>query len=344
MGKLLKIKNLAVSFFTYSGEVQAVRGINLELDKGETVAIVGESGCGKSVTAQTIMGLLTSPPAKIKRGSILFHGQNLLKLSEKEMQNIRGSKIGMIFQDPMTSLNPTSKVGDQIAEGLIKHRKMSRSGAKKRALELLEMVSMSEPSKRLNQFPHELSGGMRQRAMIAIALACGPDLLIADEPTTALDVTIQAQILDLMKSVQRKTGTAIILITHDLGVVADMCERVMVMYAGKIIEFGAIDDIFYRPGHPYTLGLLESVPRLDTRRDKPLQPIIGTPPDLFDPPQGCPFFPRCSHAMEICRKNMPDLDTVGDNHKAACWLNHPFADSTAFAERRMRFEKQQPSS
>lgn len=325
MDKILEVKDLHVSFYTYAGEVQAVRGVNFEVRKGEAIAIVGESGCGKSVTAQTIMQLVPKPPAVIKQGSIIFVGEDLVKKNEKEMQQIRGNKIGMIFQDPMTSLNPTAKIGNQIAEGLMKHQKMSRSQAMKRAEEMLELVAMTEPHKRVHQYPHELSGGMRQRAMIAIALACQPELLIADEPTTALDVTIQAQILELMKELQKKLGTSIILITHDLGVVAEMCSRVVVMYAGKIVETGTIDQIFYETQHPYTKGLLNSVPRLNMTKDEPLQPIIGTPPDLFNPPDGCPFFARCRYAMKVCQDHDPALKEMGENHLAACWLHHPMA-------------------
>lgn len=329
MDKFLEVRDLHVSFHTYAGEVKAVRGVNFEVYKGEAIAIVGESGCGKSVTAQSIMQLLPKPPAIINQGSITFGGEDLLKKNEKEMQQIRGNKIGMIFQDPMTSLNPTAKIGTQIAEGLIKHQKLSRSEALKRAEEMLELVAMTEPHKRVHQYPHELSGGMRQRGMIAIALACQPELLIADEPTTALDVTIQAQILELMKDLQKKLGTSIILITHDLGVVAEMCSRVVVMYAGKIVETGTIDQIFYNTQHPYTKGLLNSVPRLDMTKDEPLKPIVGTPPDLFNPPAGCPFFARCKYAMVVCQNNDPELKDMGHNHYAACWLHHPMAKAAA---------------
>jgi oligopeptide transport system ATP-binding protein len=329
MEKILEVKGLHVSFRTYAGEVKAVRGVDFEVYKGEAIAIVGESGCGKSVTAQTVMRLLQEPPAQIKQGSIIFDGENILKKSEKEMQHIRGNKIGMIFQDPMTSLNPTAKIGSQIAEGLMKHGKLSKSKALKRSKEILELVAMAEPQKRLGQYPHELSGGMRQRAMIAIALSSQPELLIADEPTTALDVTIQAQIIELMKGLQSKLGTSIILITHDLGVVAQMCSRIVVMYAGIIIETGSLDQIFYETRHPYTMGLLNSVPRLNMSRKEPLHPIVGTPPDLFNPPSGCPFYARCNYAMKVCKDNNPELKEVGDNHYAACWLHHPMAKAAA---------------
>ncbi|CEH29902.1 peptide ABC transporter ATP-binding protein [Aneurinibacillus migulanus] len=327
MENILEVRDLHISFHTYAGEVKAVRGVNFEVKKGETVGIVGESGCGKSVTAQSIMKLLPQPPTQYKQGSILFSGQDLLKKSEKEMQKIRGNDIGMIFQDPMTSLNPTMKTGRQITESLIKHQGMSAGEAHKQAIELLKMVGIPQPDKRANQYPHEFSGGMRQRAMIAIALACRPKLLIADEPTTALDVTIQAQILELMKELQEKTGTSIIIITHDLGVVADMCDRVVVMYAGEVAETGTVDQIFYQPQHPYTKGLLKSVPRLDMKRNEPLAPIIGTPPDLLHPPAGCPFFARCEYAMEVCRNHKPVLEEMGGNHQAACWLHHPLASN-----------------
>lgn len=321
----MKVENLEISFYTHAGEVQAVRGVNFEIGRGEAVAIVGESGCGKSVTAQSLMQLLPMPPAKIKKGRILFEGEDLLTKTEKEIQRIRGNKIGMIFQDPMTSLNPTAKIGSQIAEGLRRHQKIPAGQAMKQAEDMLRLVAMTEPHKRLHQYPHELSGGMRQRAMIAIALACRPELLIADEPTTALDVTIQAQILELMKELQKKLGTSIILITHDLGVVAEMCSRVIVMYAGKIVETAAINEIFYNTQHPYTRGLLKSVPRLDMTREEPLHPIIGTPPDLYNPPAGCPFFARCENAMKVCANRDPELKEVGEGHHAACWLHHPLA-------------------
>jgi oligopeptide transport system ATP-binding protein len=322
---ILKVNNLHVSFHTYGGEVKAVRGVNFEVKKGETIGIVGESGCGKSVTAQTIMKLIPMPPGEIKEGSIQFKGEEIVSKSEKQMEKIRGKEIGMIFQDPMTSLNPTMKVGRQITEGLMKHRGLSREQAKERAIEMFRLVGIPQPESRVDQYPHEFSGGMRQRTMIAIALACNPNLLIADEPTTALDVTIQAQILELMKDLQKKTGTSIILITHDLGVVADMCDRIVVMYAGKVVETGTLDEIFYRPKHPYTKGLLKSIPRLDTNKDEELKPIFGTPPDLLNPPKGCAFWARCEYAMKVCQDDDPILEEVGDSHHAACWLHHPLA-------------------
>ncbi len=325
MERLLELKNLEVSFDTYAGEVQAVRGVSFHLDKGEALAIVGESGCGKSVTAQSIMRLIPSPPSRVKNGSISFNGKEILKLSERQMQAIRGSEIGMIFQDPMTSLNPTMTIGKQIMESLIKHRHLSKQQAYQEALRMLNLVNIPNAEKRLKQYPHEFSGGMRQRAMIAIALACNPKLLIADEPTTALDVTIQAQIIDLMKELQRELNTAIILITHDLGVVADMAQRIIVMYAGKIVESGTLDDIFYNPRHPYTWGLLKSVPRLDAKQKEELMPIDGTPPDLFAPPKGCGFAARCEYCMSICKDSQPDFVQVENGHHAACWLTHPDA-------------------
>ncbi|WP_027725462.1 ABC transporter ATP-binding protein [Tuberibacillus calidus] len=319
MDKLLEIKDLQVTFKTYAATVQAVRGVNLTVNKRETLAIVGESGSGKSVTSKAIMGLIPNPPGKITGGEILFEGTDLTKLSERKMQKYRGNEISMIFQDPMTSLNPTMTIGKQIAEGLRKHQGLSKSEARKRAVQLLDLVGIPNPQVRVKQYPHEFSGGMRQRVVIAIALACNPKLLIADEPTTALDVTIQAQILDLMKDLQAKMDTAIILITHDLGVVANMAHRVAVMYGGKIVETGTVDEIFYRPKHPYTWGLLSSMPKLHTRQSE-LLAIPGTPPDLANPPKGCPFAARCPHAMKVCTEFMPDYSDVSDTQQVACWL------------------------
>ncbi|TCP53749.1 oligopeptide transport system ATP-binding protein [Tumebacillus sp. BK434] len=327
MNNILEVKDLKVSFHTYAGEVQAVRGVTFNLKKGECLAIVGESGCGKSVTSQAIMRLIQTPPGEIKAGSqIVFDGKtDIVKLTDKEMENVRGSEMGMIFQDPMTSLNPTMKVGAQIAEGLIKHQGLSRQAARERAIEMLRLVGIPNPEARVEQYPHQFSGGMRQRVMIAIALACNPKLLIADEPTTALDVTIQAQILDLMRDLQEKTGASIIIITHDLGVVADVAQKVVVMYAGKVVENGTIDEVFYNPQHPYTWGLLRSVPRLDSSKDEDLIPIDGTPPDLIAPPKGCAFAARCPYAMEICMEQDPEMTKIDQNHAAACWLLHPNA-------------------
>ena len=325
MDNLLEIKDLEIEFKTYGGVVHAVRGVNFELKMGETIGIVGESGCGKSVTAKGIMKLLPSPPATYKNGSITFQGKNLIHATEREMERIRGNDISMIFQDPMTSLNPTMKIGHQIMESVLKHQKVSKKEAFNKALETLKLVGIPQPEKRMEQYPHEFSGGMRQRAMIAMALACQPKLLIADEPTTALDVTIQAQILELMKSIQQKLNTAIIMITHDLGVVAEMCDRVVVMYAGKVVEAGTVHEIFANPQHPYTKGLLKSVPRFDMDRNEALSPIIGSPPDLFAPPKGCSFYSRCEYAMKICKEHDPELEVVGESQIASCWLNHPMA-------------------
>ena len=328
MEKLLEIKNLEISFKTFFGEVEAVRGISFDVGRKETVAVVGESGCGKSVTSSSIMRLLPMPPAFFKSGEILFNGENLLNKSEKEMQEIRGNKISMVFQDPMTSLNPTMRIGDQIVESLVKHKKLSKSEAEKKAIEMLELVSVPQPEKRIKQYPHEFSGGMRQRVMIALAMVCNPQLLIADEPTTALDVTVQAQILDLMKELQDKLDMSIILITHDLGVVADTSDRIVVMYAGQIVEQGITEEIFKSPKHPYTKKLLASVPRLDMNKNEPLHSIPGTPPDLFAPPKGCSFYDRCDSAMKICKDHMPDFTEHSNTHCSRCWLNHPMAQQS----------------
>ncbi|WP_417900745.1 ABC transporter ATP-binding protein [Bacillus haimaensis] len=325
MANLLEVENLHVSFHTYAGEVQAVRGVSFTIKEGEAVAIVGESGCGKSVTAKAIMRLLPPAITEIKDGNITFDSSDLLALSEKKMQFFRGKEMSMIFQDPMTSLNPTMRIGDQIAEGLIKHNKASSKKADDQAVELLRMVGIPEPERRLKQYPHEFSGGMRQRAMIAIALACQPKLLLADEPTTALDVTIQAQILELLKELQQKLGTSLVLITHDLGVVAETCERVVVMYAGQVVETGKVKDIFNNPLHPYTQGLLKTIPRIDRDRKQTLEPIPGTPPDLLDPPKGCAFFARCPYAMKICQSETPELLEIENKQLARCWLHHPIA-------------------
>ncbi|WP_152656848.1 ABC transporter ATP-binding protein [Oceanobacillus sp. CFH 90083] len=318
MERILEVNDLHVTFTTYGGTVQAVRGVNFHLDKGETLAIVGESGCGKSVTSNAIMRLIPSPPGKITQGSIIFKGQNLAAYSEKKMRSIRGVDISMIFQDPMTALNPTLTIGTQLVEGLKEHRKITAAQAKEKAIEMMELVGIPNPEERLKQYPHQFSGGMRQRIVIAIALICDPDLLIADEPTTALDVTIQAQILELFATIQKRTGVSIILITHDLGVVAKIADRIVVMYAGKIIESGSKREIFYESKHPYTQGLLDSVPRLDEKGE--LKPIVGTPPDLFSPPKGCPFTARCPFAMEVCDKVYPAPEKISDTHYVDCWL------------------------
>ena len=323
MEKLLEVKNLCVNFGTYGGEVKAVRGVTFDLHKGETLAIVGESGSGKSVACKTIMRILSSN-GYIKDGQILFDGKDLTKISEKDMEKVRGKDIAMIFQDPMTSLNPTMTIGKQIMEPIIKHQGFSKEDARKRAIELIELVGISDAEKRFKQYPHQFSGGMRHRIVIAISLACNPKVLIADEPTTALDVTIQAQILELIKDLQEKTGVAVIFITHDLGVVANMADRVAVMYAGKIIEYGTSDDIFYDPKHPYTWGLLGSMPTLDIG-DNDLYNIHGTPPDLMDPPKGDAFALRSAYAMKIDHLAEPPMFKVSDTHYAATWLLHPLA-------------------
>ncbi|SHI88048.1 oligopeptide transport system ATP-binding protein [Geosporobacter subterraneus DSM 17957] len=319
--KLLEVKNLRTSFFTHVGEVKAIGGVSFALDKGEAIGIVGESGSGKSVTSLSIMRLLQYP-GKIVEGELIFKGQDLVKKSDKEMQAIRGNEIAMIFQDPMTSLNPVYTVGDQIIEAIRRHQGLNKAEAKKKAIEMLRLVGIPSPEKRVDNYPHEFSGGMRQRAMIAIALSCEPSLLIADEPTTALDVTIQAQILELMKDLKEKINTSIMLITHDLGVVADVCSRIIVMYGGLIMEEGKTEDIFYNPKHPYTMGLLKSIPRLDLGGKKRLVPIEGSPPDLLKPPKGCPFAARCPYAMRVCIEQRPEYTFVDEKHRAACWLLH----------------------
>jgi oligopeptide transport system ATP-binding protein len=322
---ILEVKDLRISFSTHAGEVEAVRGVTFDLRNGETLAIVGESGSGKSVTAKSLMRLLPEANTRIKGGEAIFEGQDLLKLSEKRMQGIRGPKIAMVFQDPMTSLDPTMKVGRQITESLTKHLGMSGSRARERAVELLKMVGIPNAEARVRQYPHQFSGGMRQRVVIAIALACDPQILIADEPSTALDVTIQAQILELLRDLQERIGTSIILITHDLGVVAQTARRVAVMYGGKIVETGTVREIFYNPQMPYTWGLLASIPLPTADRSQDLIPIPGSPPDMLEPPKGCPFTPRCPYAMQICAEEMPDYTTFSAEHKAACWLHHPMA-------------------
>ncbi len=322
---LLTIDNLRVNFKTYGGEVQAVRGVSFYVDKGETVAIVGESGCGKSVTAQAIMGLIPNPPGKIVGGKVVFEGAEISHLPKKELLGIRGTQIGMVFQDPMTALNPTMKVGTQIVEGFVRSHQVSREEARKRAIEMLSLVGIPDPEKRIDQYPHQFSGGMRQRVVIAIALACQPKLVIADEPTTALDVTIQAQILDLLKRLQEEQELSVVIITHDLGVVAEIAHRMVVMYAGMVVETGTVEDVFANPRHPYTWGLMRSLPRLDEGEKQRLIPIEGSPPDLFHPPVGCPFAARCDFAMEICEQQMPVTSEFGRGHQAACWLHDPRA-------------------
>ena len=316
---LLEIEGLKTQFFTSAGTVRAVDGVNYNVEAGETVAVVGESGCGKSVTALSIMRLVADPPGKIVEGEIRFNGTDLLSLSEEEMRQIRGRDIGMVFQEPMTSLNPVLSVGRQLTETLETHFGMSRENADKRAVELLGLVGIAEPERRLAQYPHHFSGGMRQRVMIAMALACDPKLIIADEPTTALDVTIQAQILELMKNLTREMGVAMIIITHNLGVVARYADRVNVMYAGKIVESGTAKEIYHNPRHPYTLALLKSVPRLDLPRGAKLDPVDGQPPDLARLDDGCPFRPRCRFAQDGCANSVPPLAEVREKHYSACF-------------------------
>lgn len=322
MNKVLEVNDLHVSFDTYAGEVKAVRGVTFDVYEGEVLAIVGESGCGKSVTAQTIMKLNPMPPARIVKGEIKLCNKDIVKASEKEMMAIRGKDVSMIFQDPMTCLNPTMQVGKQLTEAIRHHQKLSNEDAHKEALRLLELVKIPNAAQRSKQYPHEFSGGMRQRVMIAMALSCAPKLLIADEPTTALDVTIQAQIMDLLEEIRVKTNTAIILITHDLGVVASSADRVAVMYAGKIVELGTAEDIFYRSSHPYTKALLRSLPTTEMDRSVRLVSIAGTPPDLLNPPVGCGFASRCVNCMKICKAELPPQFEVEQQHTSACWLHH----------------------
>lgn len=318
--RILNIENLKVSFDTYAGEVQAVRGVSFYVDKGETLAIVGESGCGKSVTIQTIMKLIPMPPGRLKEGVIDYCGRDISSYNDKKMQSLRGKEMSMIFQDPMTSLNPTMRIGNQILEGLKKHNKLLRNEAEKKIIKLLTDVGIPNPDKNILRYPHMFSGGMRQRVMISIALACNPKILFADEPTTALDVTTQAQILELMNDLKQKLGTSIVLITHDLGIVARMADRVAVMYAGKIVETGSTNDIFYSPKHPYTVGLLKSLPKIDSSKVIPLEIIPGTPTNLINPPKGCSFAERCKYSMNICRKAEPPEKTIKDGHLSYCWL------------------------
>jgi len=319
---LLEVRDLRVEFDTYGGTVKAVRGVSFSVEAGKTLAIVGESGCGKSVTVQSLMGLIPIPPGRITAGTAELRGRNILGTTEIDGVDFRGNEIGMIFQDPMTSLNPTMTIGRQVAETLEVHRGWDRKRSFARAIELLEMVRIPEAEQRARQFPFEFSGGMLQRAMIAMAIACEPGILIADEPTTALDVTIQAQVLDLLAGLQERRGTAIILITHDLGVVARMADEVAVMYAGQIVEKGSVDDIFYRPAHPYTVGLRAAMPSNEPGRMHRLMPIDGSPPDLFSPPTGCAYAARCPHAMRICGERDPAPFWLGPDHFGRCWLHH----------------------
>jgi oligopeptide transport system ATP-binding protein len=321
MGALLEVKNLETRFFTQDGVVHAVNGISYTLDKGETLAIVGESGSGKSVSVLSLLKLIPHPPGKITGGEVWFEGKDLLKMSDSEIRHIRGNKIAMIFQDPMTSLNPVLTIGFQVMEALQLHMGMDKQQAKERTIELLQMVGIPDAEKRLNDYPHQFSGGMRQRVMIAMGLACNPQILIADEPTTALDVTIQAQIVDLVKKLQKEIGMSVIWITHDLGVVAGLADRVIVMYAGSIVEEAPVKELYGNPRHPYTLGLLRSIPRMDRPRKEKLTPIKGLPPNLIDMPPGCPFAPRCEYRTERCLHEKPELREVGPDHRIACWVD-----------------------
>jgi len=332
--KILQVNNLHVSFKTYAGVCKAVRGVDFSLKRGETLAIVGESGCGKTVTSKSIMGILPKPQAIIEpdKSQILFNDTDLLSLSEREMSRVRGSEISMIFQDPMTSLNPTMRIGDQIAESIIIHRGKKNTDPMKETIKMLELVKIPNPMKRAKQYPHEFSGGMRQRAMIAIALACRPKILIADEPTTALDVTIQSQIMKLIAELQKELNMGVILVTHDLGVVAGTADRIMVMYAGKVVETGAVNEIFYSPKHPYTWALLKSVPKFVSGNKSKIFSLQGTPPDLLHPPKGCPFSARCEHGMKICRLKKPEVTVISDAQEVSCWLYHEKAKFEAMPQ------------
>lgn len=316
--KLLSVRNLKTSFFTHVGEVKAVRGISFDVNEGEVLGIVGESGSGKSVTSLSIMGLLQYP-GRVVDGEILLNGEDILTYSKDQMRKVRGKEIAMIFQDPMTSLNPVYTIGNQVMEMILEHEKMTKREARARAIEMLKLVGIPAAEKRIDSYPHEFSGGMRQRVMIALALSCNPKLLIADEPTTALDVTIQAQILNLIKKLNRQFGMTTMLITHDLGVVATVCDKVAVMYGGLIMEYGTADEIFYHPRHPYTMGLLGSIPHVDDGEKRRLIPIDGTPPDLINPPKGCPFSTRCKYCMNVCTQEQPPY-FAEDKHRTMCWM------------------------
>lgn len=326
MSKILEVENLRVTFHTYAGDVKAVRGVDFNLEPGETLAFVGESGCGKTVTAKAIMRLLKTDIAEIEKDSIIkYEGEDVLAMDKKRLCDYRGNEVSMIFQDPMSSLNPTMTCGKQVMESLILHRGLSKKEAEKEALEMFKLVRIPDPEKRLKAYPHQLSGGMRQRVMIAIALANNPKVLIADEPTTALDVTIQAQIMDLLNELKKKLNTAIILVTHDLGVVANFADRIQVMYAGQVVERGTAKEIFYNPQHPYTWALLSSVPKLAKSNKSELYALQGTPPDLILPLQHCPFADRCQYCMNICKQKMPPVTAVSDTQSVSCWLKHPDA-------------------
>jgi oligopeptide transport system ATP-binding protein len=331
-GALLEVRELTTQFHTADGIVRAVNGVSFSVGQSETLGIVGESGCGKTVTALSIVGLIPQPPGEIVGGQVLFQGRDLLSVGTQEMSEIRGAKIGFIFQDPMTSLNPVLTIGEQIAESLELHLSLDRAKVRQRTVELLQVVGIPDARDRVDDYPHQFSGGMRQRAMIAMALACDPYLLIADEPTTALDVTIQAQILDLVKRLQQERGLAILWITHDLGIIAGLADRVMVMYAGYVVESADVKNLYRNPRHPYTLGLLGSVPRLDNSGRRPLTPIEGMPPDQVALPSGCPFHPRCGYAKPLCSQRMPEPRKISDSHMLACWVDIPSA-GTATVER-----------
>ncbi len=338
MDRILNVENLQVSFHTYAGEVRAVRGVSFELGRGETLAFVGESGCGKTATAKAIMRLWKPPFVEIKPDSVIeYNGENVMKMDKKRLQSLRGNDISMIFQDPMTSLNPTMTVGKQIMEGLQLHRGLNKAQAREEAINMLRMVKIPVPEKNVDSYPHQLSGGMRQRVMIAMALACQPSILIADEPTTALDVTIQAQVLDLLQELKTQLNTAIILVTHDLGVIANFADRVQVMYAGQVVERGTTKEIFNEAKHPYTWALLNSVPALATENKQELYALKGTPPDLILPLNHCPFAARCEYCMGICREQMPEETTLSGTHKVSCWLEHPNAPKVeSFYDRRKK--------
>ena len=323
--KILEIRNLVFSFRTYGGVVHAVRDVSFDVRRGEILGIVGESGCGKSVTAQCILRLNPEPPGFFENGEILYGGSDILKMKKKELRNIRTREIGFVFQDPRTSLNPTMRIGDQIEEVFLSRTDISKKEVKERALGIMRLVGISDVERRYKQYPHELSGGMKQRIMIAIALVSEPSVIICDEPTTSLDVTIEAQILDLLMDLRERLGTSVIMITHDLGVIAKMCDRVIVMYGGKIVETGDVREIFYETKHPYTMGLMKSIARLDMDKNDVLTPIEGTPPDLFSPPRGCPFAARCDEAMEVCHRYMPGETVLSSGHMTRCWLMHEYA-------------------
>ncbi len=339
--KILELKNVVYSFHTYGGIVKAVRDVSFDLYQGEILGIVGESGCGKSVTAQCIMRLNPEPPGFFSSGEIFFKGQDICKMTHEQLMQIRGTEIGFIFQDPMTSLNPTMRVGDQIEEVFIHDKSMTKAMKKERALDIMAKVGISDAEKRYHQYPHELSGGMKQRVMIAMALVSKPSMIICDEPTTSLDVTIEAQILELLLQLRKEMGTSIIMITHDLGVIAKLCDRVLVMYGGKIVERGMAEEVFYETAHPYTQGLMNSIAGLETEKDEVLTPIEGTPPDLFSPPVGCPFAARCEYAMEVCHKYPPQETDLSEQHMTFCWLQHENAPKVDLTKKKTKKKGEQ---